>query len=161
MLRRLDLRLLRLLRTDGHGPAVERAVLAYSRAGEHAKLWYAVAAAGAVMDPRHRPVFARTAALVFATQVANSAIKLTIRRARPLLEDLPPLSPTVSSLAYPSAHAATSFAAAGSLSDRLPTVPLHAAAATMALTRPYLGVHYPSDVVAGAVLGAALARAAR
>jgi undecaprenyl-diphosphatase len=34
--------------------------------------------------------------------------------------------------------------------------PLVAAATLMSLTRPYLGVHYPSDVLAGAVLGGAL-----
>ena len=38
----------------------------------------------------------------------------------------------------------------------LPALPLYAAAGAMALTRPYLGVHYPSDVLAGAALGAAL-----
>ena len=38
----------------------------------------------------------------------------------------------------------------------LPAPPLYAAAGAMALTRPYLGVHYPSDVVAGALLGTAI-----
>ena len=48
-----------------------------------------------------------------------------------------------------------SFAAAGALGR---SAPLYAAAGAMALTRPYLGVHYPSDVVAGAALGVALER---
>jgi undecaprenyl-diphosphatase len=71
---------------------------------------------------------------------------------------VPPLVSTISSLSYPSAHAATSFAAARALGRELPSVPLYAAAGAMALTRPYLGVHYPSDVVAGAVLGRAIER---
>jgi undecaprenyl-diphosphatase len=66
------------------------------------------------------------------------------------------LASTLSGLSYPSAHAATSFAAAGALP--LPSLPLYAAAGAMALTRPYLGVHYPSDVIAGALLGRALER---
>jgi membrane-associated phospholipid phosphatase len=92
---------------------------------------------------------------VLAALLANTAVKQLVRRPRPLLgPELPPLAATVSGLSYPSAHAATSFAAAGALP--LPSVPLYAAAGAMALTRPYLGVHYPSDVLAGAALGVAL-----
>jgi undecaprenyl-diphosphatase len=43
------------------------------------------------------------------------------------------------------------------LSEALPTAPVYALAAAMALSRPYLGVHYPSDVLAGAILGDAIA----
>ena len=65
------------------------------------------------------------------------------------------LTAAVSRLSYPSAHAATSFAAARSLP--LPRVVLHPVAAAMALSRLYQGVHYPTDTVAGAALGDAVA----
>jgi undecaprenyl-diphosphatase len=83
-----------------------------------------------------------------------------VRRARPVLEEeLPALTPVRSGRSYPSAHASTSFAGARALAAAgLPGAPLHAVAAAMALSRPYLGVHYPSDVLAGAVLGDAVAR---
>ena len=158
MLARLDLRLLRLLRTRGHAPAIEHVVLLYSRVGEHARLWYAIAALGAIVDRRRRPTYLRAGRTVLTAQLLNAATKVAIRRARPLLEDLPALSPTVSGLSHPSAHATTSFAAAGTLCEAMPPAPLYAAATAMALTRPYLGVHYPSDVVVGALLGAVLAR---
>jgi undecaprenyl-diphosphatase len=60
----------------------------------------------------------------------------------------------------PSAHATASFAAATAMSRIAPgTGPvLYAGATTMALTRPYLGMHYPSDVLVGAALGIALGR---
>jgi membrane-associated phospholipid phosphatase len=80
-----------------------------------------------------------------------------VRRTRPRLDGLPPLATVPSDLSYPSAHAATSFAAARVLSEALPAAPLYAAAGLMAATRPYLGVHYPSDVLAGTLLGLALA----
>jgi membrane-associated phospholipid phosphatase len=154
----LDLHLLRILRTRGHTPAAERAVLAFSNTGEHAALWYAVAAAGFLLHRERRADYRAAAEAVFATQVANSAAKVTIRRARPALEGLPALSPTVSGLSHPSAHASTAFAAAAALAPALPSGPLHLAAVAMAASRPYLGVHYPSDVIVGGVLGAVIGR---
>ena len=155
MLRSLDLRLLRLLRTRGHAPAVERSVLVWSRLGGNGGLWIAIALAGAVLDPPRRAVYRRAVRVVVLTLAANTVAKLLVRRARPVLQDLPPLVATPTTLAYPSAHASTSFAGARALSRALPGPPLWAAAAAMALSRAYLGVHYPSDVAAGALLGAA------
>jgi membrane-associated phospholipid phosphatase len=82
---------------------------------------------------------------------------ITVRRPRPVLPGLPALSPVVSSLSFPSAHATTSFAAARAYRGLAPAGALYAAAGAFALSRPYLGVHYPSDVAAGAVFGTALA----
>ncbi len=161
MLGPLDKTILRVLRTRGHAPPVERAVLAYSRTGEHEALWYTTIGAAALVDRRHRRFYVRVATSVFATQVLNSMVKLGLNRARPLIEDLPALSPVMSDLSLPSAHASTAFCAATALSVRLPAPPLFAAATAMAVSRPYLGVHYPSDVLAGAALGMAVGWTAR
>jgi membrane-associated phospholipid phosphatase len=143
----VDLALLRLLRTRGHWPALERAARGYARAGENGALWLALAAVA-----RDR----RALRVVLVALVANTAIKQVVRRPRPDLgPELPPIASTLSSLSYPSAHAATSLAGAGALGG---SPALYCAAATMALTRPYLGVHYPSDVAAGALLGWAVER---
>jgi membrane-associated phospholipid phosphatase len=154
----LDRRLLRFLRTHGHWPELERAALLYARAGENGLLWHVLAAAGAALHRRRRPVYLRAARVTLLTLLANTVVKALVRRARPVLEELPALSPTLYGRSYPSAHASTSFAAAGALSQALPRGPLYAAAFLMALTRPYIGVHYPSDVIAGAIFGRAVER---
>jgi membrane-associated phospholipid phosphatase len=161
LLAALDLRLLRLLRTRGHTPAVEGSLLWLARSGENGLLWYVIALAGAALGGRRRRnAYFRAIWIVLATLAANTVVKQTVRRARPVLEEeLPALTPVLSGRSYPSAHSSTSFAGARALSAAgLPAPPLYAVATAMALSRPYLGVHYPSDILAGALLGDAMAR---
>ncbi len=157
----IDLDVLRLARTRGHSPAADRAVADFSRLGEHGAAWLAVGALGTALDRRRRPLWLRATGSVTAAYVTNTALKLAVRRSRPQLEGLPALTSTPTRLSFPSAHAATSFAGALAYSRLgLPAAPLYALAASLALSRLYLGVHYPSDVLAGAALGLAVAAAA-
>ncbi len=153
----LDRRLLLAARTRGHSPVPERVIAGYSRLGEPAACWLALGALGAALDRDRRARWLRGAGVVAGAYVVNYAVKVTVRRRRPDLDGLPPLSPVVSRLSFPSAHATTSFAAARVYSGLVSPAALYAAAGAFAVSRPYLGVHYPSDVVAGAVLGTLVA----
>jgi membrane-associated phospholipid phosphatase len=161
VLRTADLALLRLLRTRGHDPGLERAVLAFTRTGEHGLLWLGLSGLGAALDRSRRVLYLRSARTVAVAYATNIALKYLIRRRRPRFEGLPALSSTVTGLSYPSAHSTTSFAAACVLSRGLPSAPLYAVAVAMALSRLYAGVHFPSDVLAGAALGTAMAELMR
>lgn len=128
-------------------------MLRFSRLGEHGGIWVFACLVGMAFDRERRPRYEHALRAVLGAYALNTGIKYVLRRPRPVLEGLPPLTPTVSRLSYPSAHASTSIAGAQALGRVWPSAPLDVAAATMAASRPYLGVHYPSDVLAGAALG--------
>lgn len=168
----LDERLLRAARTRGHTPLAERAVARFSKLGEHGAIWIALGLVGslgggpgrsgspvrAAPTGTRRRSWLRATATVAATYGANTLVKLAIRRQRPDLPGLPPLAGAPTRLSFPSAHSSTSFAAA--LAYRrlgVPAAPLYGLAGGLALSRLYLGLHYPSDVLAGALFGTAVA----
>ncbi len=85
---------------------------------------------------------------------------MTIGRKRPLITEHPPLARAPSKLSFPSTHSTTSSAAAVALARVQPSAkaPLYGLAAVLCVGRPYLGMHYPSDVIAGVALGALIGR---
>ncbi|HEY5815360.1 MAG TPA: phosphatase PAP2 family protein [Solirubrobacterales bacterium] len=153
----LDLRLMRFMRTRGHTPGLERAAKTLGKAGNNGVVWFGIGALLAVVDGSNREAWLICAALGPVAIGLNYVVKLIVKRPRPVLEGLPPLGGAPSSLSFPSAHATASFAVATAMTRVDPLGALaFVLAFALALGRPYLGMHYPSDVLAGIVLGVAL-----
>ncbi len=159
-LQELDRRLLRAMRTRYHDPQIEGAMKALGMAGEWGAVWVAIGLAGAAVDATRRERWLRAAAVAPAAVGVNYLVKLAVRRRRPHLRRLPRLAAAPSELSFPSAHATSSLAAAAAMGRVAPgsRPPLYALAGAICLTRPYLGMHYPSDVLGGAAIGLAIGR---
>ncbi|MEV0249912.1 phosphatase PAP2 family protein [Nocardia sp. NPDC050712] len=143
--------------TIGANPAVVSAARGMSHFGEHALGWIGIAAAGWLVDKPRRRQWAGVAVGAVGAHAASIVIKRVVRRPRPNDPSVQVNVGTPSKLSFPSSHA-TSTTAAAVLLGRLTGLPLPAVIVPpMLLSRVVLGVHYPSDVLAGSALGAASA----
>ncbi|ATL29963.1 phosphatase PAP2 family protein [Streptomyces formicae] len=157
----MDHRLLAALRDCGANPRVASAARALSWSGEHGALWIAAGLTGAYVDRERRGAWLRGTALTVAAHLVSMGVKQVVRRPRPGSRGVVPLVRTSGRHSFPSSHA-TSAAAAAVAYGALGPVGAHLVpplAAAMCVSRMVVGVHYPTDVAAGAALGALTARA--
>jgi membrane-associated phospholipid phosphatase len=138
---------------------------ALSYAGSFGFVWLGIAF-GISGFAWNRPwLWTRVGAAILLAESCSGALKVWIERDRPPVSDPDPepLVETPSTYSFPSGHATVSFACATVLALAVPRlrVPLFVLAVLISYSRVYLGVHYPGDVLAGAVLGVAIAIALR
>jgi undecaprenyl-diphosphatase len=125
--------------------------IALSWIGSLGAIWLAIAAVLTLLWRRPSVLVTVLVADVAADLLAEAG-KAIVHRHRPFETQLGPRS---SAYSFPSGHTATSFACATVLAAFVPRlrVPLFVLAALIALSRIYNGMHYPTDVLAGALLG--------
>lgn len=159
----LDRQGLRLLLRTGATPA-GRVAVALSHLGRGGAPWFALTAA----IGSGKSSLCRRDAVLAAAGATGSALALSalvarlVQRPRPCDRGVRPLIPCPKGGSFPSDQAAAAFAAAGILGRLEPGARpwLRRAAALVAVSRVVVGAHYPTDVLAGAAIGAGLGRGA-
>ena len=152
-----------------HWPLAEPVLPRLSRSANHGLLWFGTAAGMVALgrSVRSRRAAVRgVASLALASAVINTVGKRSVRRARPLLDAVPvirQLKRQPFTTSFPSGHAASAaaFATGVALESKRWGAVVAPVAASVAFSRVYTGVHYPSDVLVGAALGVGAAFAVR
>ncbi|MFF3258201.1 bifunctional phosphatase PAP2/diacylglycerol kinase family protein [Streptomyces sp. NPDC002932] len=150
-------------------PAAAPVLPRLSRSANHGLLWAGAAAGMAAFGGSaraRRAAFRGIASLAVASAAINTVGKGAVRRERPILDAVPVIrqlkrQPVTTS--FPSGHAASAaaFATGVALESKGWGAVIAPVALSVAASRVYTGVHYPSDVLAGAALGIGAAFALR
>ena len=135
-----------------------------SSLANHSKIWFAIAGGLALFggEKRRRAAVSGVVSIGAASLIANAVVKPFARRRRPDREgeNVPDVRavPMPTSTSFPSGHSASAFAFAQAVGKELPFigVPLRGLAGAVAYSRVHTGVHYPSDVIIGSIIGASI-----
>jgi undecaprenyl-diphosphatase len=138
---------------------------ALSYAGSFGFIWLAIALGISGFSWSRPWLWTRVGAAIILAESCSALLKEWTERDRPPVADPLPesLVDTPATYSFPSGHATVSFACATTLALAVPrlSIPLYTLAVLISFSRVYVGVHYPLDVLAGAILGIAIARALR
>jgi undecaprenyl-diphosphatase len=144
-------------------PALDRTMRKLSQGANFSTIWLGVAGLLALEGRRgRRAAITGLASIAVTSASVNIGLKSLHRRPRPNRQESPASGnrhvPMPESSSFPSGHSASAFAFASAAGVELPVLafPLRALAAAVAYSRVHTGVHYPGDVVAGALLGAGI-----
>lgn len=143
-------------------PIVDDVMLFITKLGDKGFIWIVVGIIFLFPKKTRRAALLSLLSLVCAHLLCNEVLKDYVMRVRPyeVVEGLTSLIGAQSDYSFPSGHAMTSFAAAIVYfrhQKRRLGVPMLTLAILIAVSRLYIGVHYPSDVIIGAVLGTIIA----
>lgn len=145
-------------------PTLDDALRGLTKAADQSKVWFGIAGATALLGGRRgrQAAIDGVIAIAITSFVVNQPLKRLLPRRRPDREHFEVIAgrqvPLPTSPSFPSGHSASAFAFANAMSGELTWVafPVHFLAGAVAYSRVHTGVHYPGDVLVGALLGSAV-----
>ena len=149
-----------ILWMQGASPSLDSVMVALSLLAYHAAFWILLAVLMAFSKDRRRPGIAILISLLASYVAVELVIKALIHRERPYIaEGLTPIIVDSLSYSFPSGHTAYSFASATVIAMYYGRwcIPAFALASMIGISRIYLALHWPTDVVAGALIGIVVA----
>lgn len=156
----MDYSVLEYIADSLRGGALDRVMTVLSLLGNGGAVWIALAVLLLFFRRTRRAGAAMLLAMAAGFVIGNLGIKELVMRPRPFVthSDLTPLLDPGDPWSFPSGHALSSFAAATALFcfHKKTGVLAFILAALIAFSRLYASVHYPTDVLAGAVIGIVL-----
>ncbi len=144
-------------------PALDVPIRRLSTAADYSRLWFAIAGLLALVGGRtgRRAALSGAASIGVTSATVNLGLKAVGRRRPDREQHGVPAGRHVrmpTSTSFPSGHSAAGFAFANAVSAEVPSLalPLHLLAFFVAYSRVHTGVHYPSDTIAGGIVGGAV-----
>ncbi|MGI9528732.1 MAG: phosphatase PAP2 family protein [Acidimicrobiia bacterium] len=151
---------------DYHSPTLDRVLPDLSLAASYSRIWIGLSGLLVALGGKRGRIAAAEGLLSVAITsfLANLVLKRAVPRQRPK-EPVPEARelPDPESSSFPSGHTASGAAYSSAVGHVVPQlrVPLNALAAVIGFSRVYTGVHHPSDVAVGWVLGKGVAALVR
>lgn len=154
----MDADILLFLQDTVRNPILTPLVRAITVLGNGAIFWVLVSIVTLVPEKTRKIGLTSILALLVSLLINNIILKNLVARVRPyeVIEGLVPLIRKPWDYSFPSGHTGSSFASAWVFYRRLPKrfgIPALVLAGLIGLSRLYLGVHYPTDVLFGMVSG--------
>ena len=154
----LDGGFLLFLQESVRNPILDNIMIFITSLGNGGMIWIAATIALLIPKKTRKAGVVSAVALLGSLIINNNIVKNIVQRPRPFVTftDLQIIIPTPSEFSFPSGHTSSSFAAAAVFYRHLPKklgIPSVILAGLIGFSRLYVGVHYPTDVIAGVLMG--------
>ena len=162
MLTQIDFTILDYIRQHLTNPFADKFMTIITHLGDYGLLWIVLCIILMIIPRTRKSGYALAIAMIAGLVICNLLIKNIIARPRPfVINELPIIINAPMGYSFPSGHSSNSFIAATVIAMRYQkfAIPVYILAGLIAISRVYLYVHYPSDVIAGATIGSAIAYA--
>ncbi|MGL5086461.1 MAG: phosphatase PAP2 family protein [Clostridium sp.] len=153
----IDKEIIMFIQNNLHSDIMDWIMVVITSLGDAGLIWILMGLGLAITKKYRRVGYLVLGALLLGLILGEVILKNIIQRDRPfmIIEGIDSIIKAPTSYSFPSGHTTASFAAAGVLASsfRKKSIFIFMGASLIAISRIYLGVHFPTDIIAGIILG--------